>query len=99
MDTSTATFRDVLLRSDNRLGLCIVTLLAWIATSDGRVSEEEMEGLRQLAESGSNTDELQFAIACAQDAEVRTLQLACEVIRHLEEDSRAVFLQMADHWA
>lgn len=95
MHTSTARFHDVFLRSDNRVGLSIVSILAWIAASDGRISEEEANDLRRLTESGSNVDELQLAIECAKETNIRTLQLACEVIRHLDEDSRALFLQMA----
>ena len=87
--------QQALLASDNQLGMCVVTLLAWIATSDGRVSEEEQLVLEQIAEAGTNSDELRQALTTARAGDVADLQLACEICRFMDAEQRHLFLRLA----
>lgn len=88
-------YQKLFLGSKNQLGLCIVTLLAWIASSDGSLSDEEMGALEEIANAGKNSTELKSAIQHARKGNISDLQLACEVVRSLDKERKELFLQMA----
>lgn len=94
-DRGNSTFREVFLQSDNQRGLCVIMLLAWLATSDGEVDGEERAILEDIARTGHNASELTLAIEHAQAGQVEDLQLACEVCRGLSLEQRKLFMQMA----
>ena len=90
-----AEFAANLLKSENQMGFCVVTLLAWLASSDGEVSSGEEERLREIASSGNNGAELKLVVVSAERGEIRTLQLACEVVQELDVERKRLFLQLA----
>jgi DnaJ-domain-containing protein 1 len=72
----------------------MLLVLSWIASSDGKIADEEMEGLRSIAASGRSEAELRDVIGLAQGGRVEDLQLACELLRELEPKHRRLMLQM-----
>jgi DnaJ like chaperone protein len=88
-------FHDILRSADNPLGAAIVLVLSWLATYDGTATDEEIAGLRAIASAGKNEAELTTVIEIARRGDVRDLQLACEVLRHIDPAGRRLFLQMA----
>ena len=92
--SSTTQFEDVFLQSNNRVGICVGLLLAWLAHSDGRVAEEEQRAIDTVVQSlGGN------AVRAINDAasrqSIRDIQLACEVVMQLDQEGRKLLLQMA----
>ena len=88
------TFADILARSENPVAAAMLLLLAWVATSDGRIADEELAGLRSVAESGKNSADLRAVIDLAQHGRIEDFQLGCEVLRELAPKHRRLMLQM-----
>jgi DnaJ-domain-containing protein 1 len=88
-------FADILERSENPVAAAMLLILSWIASSDGKIAEEEMAELRSIAESGKGSAALRSVIDLAQRCRVEDLQLGCEVLQELEPKHRRLMLQMA----
>jgi DnaJ-domain-containing protein 1 len=88
-------FRTAFLDSPNQLGFSLVTLLAWVATCDGELAEEEGQFLSKIAAAGDRPIDPSIAIEAARFATAEDLQLACEVVRHMPAEKRGLVLQMA----
>lgn len=89
-----ATFAEILTRAENPIAAAMLLMLAWIASSDGEIADEEMDGLRTIAASGKGGADLRAVIDLAQAGRVEDLQLSCEVLRELELTHRRLMLQM-----
>jgi DnaJ like chaperone protein len=81
-------------QSKNPIGFCIVLLLSWLAASDGTVSDDERDALRQIAKG--HEGDLLKTIRYAKDGHVAGLQFVCEVLRsQLHDDQRKLFIALA----
>ena len=49
-------FRELFRGSEHRQALCVLTIVAWVACCDGKVSPREQELLRNTAEGYEGTD-------------------------------------------
>jgi DnaJ like chaperone protein len=88
-------YLEAFLRSENQMGFSVVTLLAWLALSDGEVSTEEREALKAVASNSNSAINVELIIQACLHASPADLQLACEVVRHLKPEGRQLFLEMA----
>lgn len=77
------------------MAAAMVLMLSWIASCDGKISEEELEGLRSIAATGRSEASLNAVIEIALSGRIADLQLACEVLRELDAKHRRLMLQMA----
>jgi DnaJ like chaperone protein len=92
----TIEFRNMFLRSDNRVSLSLIAVLGWIAACDGEITAKEEEALRAIASNHKNgLEEVEAVLAIAREGRIADLQLACEVLAALEGDHRRLLLQMA----
>lgn len=89
------TLADILLSSQNPVSAAMLLVLSWVASSDGEITQEEMEGLHSIAESGKESAELRSVIDLVQRRRVTDFQLACEILRELEPKHRRLMLQMS----
>jgi uncharacterized tellurite resistance protein B-like protein len=88
-------FEDAFLASPNQMGFAVVTLLAWIATSDGHLAPEEENALRHIARSAKTPTDVDLVLRIIRQPVASDLQLACEVVRHMATPQRRLLLQMA----
>jgi len=93
-------FRDDLLKSENQMGFCVLTLLSWLAAADGNVDQDELDLIRQIAKAGGTSPSALSPImehAVAGNSE--DLLIACEALRLLESSHKLNFLMMAVNMA
>lgn len=88
-------FATILSQASNPMAAAMVLMLSWIASCDGKISEEELEGLRSIAATGRSEASLNAVIEIALSGRIADLQLACEVLRELDAKHRRLMLQMA----
>jgi DnaJ like chaperone protein len=89
-------FEMLLARSGNPLGTAVLLILAWIAASDGEVEEAEHRQLEEIARASEHAAVVDSIIACAKGCDLRSLQLACELLReHFPGEKAALFVEMA----
>jgi DnaJ like chaperone protein len=88
-------FQRAYLRSGNKVRLGSLTLLAWIAASDGSISDDEDDLLREIAGPRQDEGEFYLALEVGRRASVGDLQLACEMMRQLALEHKRTFLQLA----
>ena len=88
--------RELLKRTHNRMGLCSLTILGWIAASDGRVSGDEHGDLVRIASAHGLPHMTTVIVALAEVARDADIQIASEYLRdHLEGVNRGLFLDLA----
>jgi len=80
--------------SDNR-GLGATTLLAWIATCGGPITNDQHKLLRDFAGAQRGSDTLDVALGVVRGIESGDLLLACETVRSMSQQARRTFF----HWA
>lgn len=89
-------FESFLLNSENRLGSSVLLIIAWIASSDGKISDGEKRFISHIAEASSHGNETNDIIKIAISRDIAAIQLACEFVRKGFSGSKSrLFLQMA----
>ncbi|TWU27545.1 DnaJ domain-containing protein [Bythopirellula polymerisocia] len=87
---------DYALTSANPMGYSITVLLAWLAASDGKISEEELECLTSASKAGSIQEKgIKQAILCAKNFDLSHINEACEIVKQLDTDHSLLFLELA----
>lgn len=89
-------FELLLLRSQNQLGTSVLLVLAWLAASDGSISDAEAKQLTEISLASKHGHETQALINVARKRDHDALQLACElVMQHFRGEKAKLFLGMA----
>ena len=89
-------FELLLLKNQNHLGISILLLLVWIASSDGNIDAAEANELKEIAKSTGHIDEIDLIISIAKKGEIKSLQLASEIIKlHFSTEQAKLFIQMS----
>jgi DnaJ-domain-containing protein 1 len=90
-------FRELFRGSKNRQGLCVLTIMAWIASCDGHISRREHELLSSVAEADEDdADELSAAMDVAQGGRAEDLEVACRYIRsEMSRGAKRLLAQLA----
>ena len=87
---------ELMSRTHNRTGLCALTILGWIAASDGRISTDEHGDLMRIADAHHLPGMTQVIVALAEAARDTDIQLASEYLRdNLKGVNRGLFLDLA----
>lgn len=76
MDESSSDFLTLFWRSPDRANLCTLTLLAWLAASDGGIAPAEQALLRRFAVAG-NAGEIDLILQVALTGDVEDLEVVC----------------------
>lgn len=86
----------VILQTENQVGLCVLTILGWIAASDGEISANEHAALQQIASGSKLGDRVPMVVAMVERARRRDIQLASEILRtSLEAKNKELLIEMA----
>ena len=86
----------LLVRTHNQTGLCALTILGWIAASDGRISADEHGDLVRIADAHRLPGMTQTIVSLAEAARDTDIQLASEYLRdNLKGVNRGLFLDLA----
>lgn len=89
------TFASFLSTTSNPVLASVLLLLAWVASSDGKVDDRELASLRQIAGESLGPLGVRDIISIAQGARAKDIQLACEVIQRVDNEGRKLILKMA----
>jgi len=87
-------FGITLVQSQNQMGLSLITCLGWIAACDGHMDEREIQFLESVAAGGLSKADIDLAIRAARIGNVRDIQLACEVLRLVDDDQRRLLVDL-----
>lgn len=93
MDLLENIFAKTLASSDDALRLCIVAILAWVASSDGEVDDDERKLLAQFATKSEQ--QFRVAVEVGQRGSPKGLLLACHVIPQLEGEHRELLVVLS----
>ena len=89
-------FEKLLLTTKNPLGTSILLILAWIAASDGSVDDQELDIISEIAKNSQYEHNVQPLITLAQNENIKTIQLASEIIKqHFEKEKAVLFIELA----
>jgi DnaJ like chaperone protein len=89
-------FEQLFLRSQNQLGISVLLVLAWVASSDDHLDERELSRLRSIAQSSKHDSEIDSLVRIARLQDADALLLASEVLQSSFDNERAeLFLRMA----
>lgn len=90
-------FRELFRGSEHRQPLCVLTIVAWVACCDGKVSPREQELLRNVAEGYEGTDrEMAAAMEAAKSGSPQDLEVACRYLRsHASRSAKKLLAQLA----
>jgi DnaJ like chaperone protein len=72
-----------------------LTLLAWVARSDGAIAPAQMQVIMQVASTLRDPDEMYEAMYVARSGREEDLQLACELVQTLERTQQRRLLTFA----
>ena len=96
MATSAAGFKEMFRSARERQDLCVVAILAWIASCDGVVAPQERELLEQLAGGLPNLPDVAAVIDAIAPGHADDLELACRHIRNrMDRAGKQLLLQLA----
>jgi DnaJ-domain-containing protein 1 len=82
-------------QSSSPFTISIILILAWMAASDGEVTSNEFECLRQVARQEQLELQLDEIVAFARKGSIADLQLAIEILQKLDVGSKQLYLRMA----
>ena len=95
-DHSPSRFANLFHAADHRQTLCVLAVLAWVASCDGRIAPREREMLRKVAESHDAAGELADLLDAMHDADPADLELACRFLRgHTDRNGKRLLAQLA----
>ena len=97
MTQSAATpFRELFRAAHHRQNLCILAVLAWVASCDGRIAPREEQLLRAIAAGLDGFGDLSEVIAAVRPGREEDLELACRHIRNqLDRGGKRLLAQLA----
>ena len=88
-------FLTIFWHSPNRANLCTLTLLAWLAASDGSIAPAEEALLRRMAVAG-NAAEIDAILAIARAGRVDDLEMVCRyAMTKLSRGRKRLLAQLA----
>lgn len=94
--SSPSKFEELLLRKNDNVGLSLLLILAWISASDGSIEEQEKQDIYKIAKAGANSECVPIILSIASASDMRSIQLACEVIKTAFHGERAyLFMELA----
>ena len=88
-------FIDIISRSSNPIAVSMLLIVSWIAVADGKITDEEMAGLRSITASSKLQDDLNRTIDIAMRCRVVDLQIACQQLTKLNVLRRDLFLELS----
>jgi DnaJ-domain-containing protein 1 len=89
-------FETLLLTQRNPLGVSVLLVLGWIASSDGPIEPSEAEHLRKIATDSGHADLVGPILEVLRTRDMEALQLACEFVgRHFSGDKAFLFINLA----
>lgn len=89
-------FELLIIRSNNEVGTAVLLVLAWIAASDGTIDEKEAKRLSEISKASKHEHEIKPLLRLVQTRDIKSLQLACEIIaRYFVGERAKLFLEMA----
>lgn len=89
-------FELLVLRSKNEVGTAVLLILAWVAASDGSIDDKEAKQLSEISAASKHGHEIKPLLRLVQDRDIKSLQLACEIVaRHFRDEKAGLFLEMA----
>jgi DnaJ-domain-containing protein 1 len=89
-------FREMFRAAHSRQDLCVVAILAWIASCDGVVAPQERELLESLAEGLPDVPDVAAVIDAITPGHADDLELACRHVRNrMDRGGKQLLLQLA----
>lgn len=89
-------FREMFRAADDRQGLCVIAILAWVASCDGAVAPRERELLDRFAEGLPNLTEVGRVIEAVIPTRPDDIELACRHVRNrMDRGGKHLLLQLA----
>ena len=87
-------YQQAMSRSGNR-ALGSLTILAWVASSGGKISPAQKKLLGEFATARQTPGILELAMGVIQSAQPRELEMACVVVRGLSEQGKRALMTWA----
>lgn len=89
-------FERLIIHGENELGISVLLILAWIATSDGSINESEARQLAEISVASKQGHSVKPLLNVVQNHDIDAIQLAAEIIAHHFRGEKAnLFLEMA----
>ena len=89
-------FRELFNAAEHRQNLCVLAILAWVASCDGRIAPREEQLLRGIAEGLDGFGEISDVIAAVKPGREEDLELACRHVRnHMDRGGKRLLAQVA----
>lgn len=89
-------FEVMLLTQRNPVGVSVLLVLGWIASSDGSIEPIEAEHLKKIAIASGHADLVGPIMAVLRDRDMDALQLACEFVgQHFRGPKAYLFIELA----
>ena len=89
-------FREIFRAAEHRQDLCVLAILAWVASCDGRVAPREEQLLRGVAEGLDGFGDVSDVIAAVRPGREDDLELACRYVRnHVDRGGKRLLAQVA----
>lgn len=89
-------FEELLIRKNNPLGTSVLFILIWLANSDAKIDEKELNEIYNIADATNHSDEVKILIELVVKKDLSTIQLASEIIKqHFTSEKSKLFIEMA----
>jgi DnaJ-domain-containing protein 1 len=89
-------FESLLLTQKNPLGVCVLLVLGWIASSDGIIEPIEADHLRKIATASGHAELIGQILDVIRTRDLDALQLACEFVgRDFRGPKAFLFINLA----
>ena len=89
-------FEVMLLTQRNPLGVCVLLVLGWIASSDGTIEPIEADHLKKIAIDSGHAELVGPILAVLRARDMDALQLACEFVgQHFRGTKAYLFINLA----
>lgn len=96
MTESEKSFAEVFRTTRRRQGVCVLAVLAWVASCDGRIEPKEQLLLDKIAEAVEDADELAAIESAVRQQRVEDLSLACRWLQaNLDRGGKKLLAQLA----
>ena len=89
-------FANLFHQTQHRQAVCVMAVLTWIASCDGRIAPREEALLRRVAAANDAAGELGIVIDSIPQGRAEDLELACRFLRnHTDRNGKRLLLQLA----
>ena len=93
-------FAELFRATEHRQSVCVLAVLTWIASCDGRIRPRERELLARVARANDDIAELDLVMDAIGPAEAQDLELACRFLRnHTDREGKRLLAQLAVNMA